>query len=298
MIDRIGENNALVAQRVMNYEDRLAQDKGWGLNEAGKIFEGRSEVQKTMRKIADSLTKLGIDYTVVGGMALFQHGFRRFTEDVDLLVTPEGLKELHQQLRGRGYLPPFEGSKNLRDTENGVKIEFLVVGGYPGDGKPKPVSFPTPSDVSEEVEGVRYVKLSTLVELKLASGMTNRDRAKDLIDIEELIKTLNLPKDFGESLNPYVRDKYIELWNVTRSVEKRYVLIWRNKFATMDAKTLGEMVSALRESANTLQQMLNDGVTLDPDGGTSDDYAHLVTTDPDVARKYGMHDESEFMDRD
>jgi hypothetical protein len=28
-----------------------------------------------------------ICYAVVGGMALFRHGLRRFTEDVDLLVT-------------------------------------------------------------------------------------------------------------------------------------------------------------------------------------------------------------------
>ena len=37
---------------------------------------------------------------------------------------------------------------------------------------------------------------------------------------------------------------------------------------------------------------------IDPDGGTADDYAQLVTTDPDVARKYDMHDESEFFDEE
>jgi hypothetical protein len=45
---------------------------------------------------------------------------------------------------------------------------------------------------------------------------------------------------------------------------------------------------------HTLRSMLADGVTLDPEGGTSDDYAYLVTTDPIVAKKYGMHDEAEF----
>jgi hypothetical protein len=35
-------------------------------------------------------------------------------------------------VEGRGYLPPFAGSKNLRDTESGVRIEFLVAGDYPG----------------------------------------------------------------------------------------------------------------------------------------------------------------------
>ena len=40
--------------------------------------------------------------------------------------------------------------------------------------------------------------------------------------------------------------------------------------------------------------MLADGVTLDPHGGTSDDYAYLATTDPIIAKKYAMHDEKEF----
>ena len=79
-------------------------------------------------------------------MALFRHGFRRFTEDVDILVTREGLKTIHEQLEGLGYVPPFTGSKNLRDTESGVRIEFLIAGEFPGDGKPKPVAFPDPAE--------------------------------------------------------------------------------------------------------------------------------------------------------
>ena len=63
---------------------------------------------------------------------MFQHGYRRFTEDVDLLVTREGLKEIHRELEGLGYRRPFQGSKNLRDTEHGVKIEFPVDGEIPG----------------------------------------------------------------------------------------------------------------------------------------------------------------------
>ena len=59
----------------------------------------------------------------------------------DILVNREGLATIHEQLEGRGYLPPFTGSKHLRDTELGVKVEFLVSGGYPGDGQPKPVAW-------------------------------------------------------------------------------------------------------------------------------------------------------------
>ena len=146
-------------------------------------------------------------------MALYRHGFRRFTEDVDLLVTRDGLKSIHDHLSGLGYVPPFAGSKQLRDVENGVRIEFLVTGDFPGDGKPKPVAFPDPAEVGVDRDGISYINLPTLVELKLASGMTGGlHRLKDLADVIELIKVLGLPADFGDQLNPYVRDKYAEIW--------------------------------------------------------------------------------------
>jgi hypothetical protein len=36
------------------------------------------------------------------------------------------------------------------------------------------------------------------------------------------------------------------------------------------------------------------GVVLDPDGAVADDYARLVTWDPQIAQKYGMQDASEL----
>jgi hypothetical protein len=227
-------------------------------------------------------------------MALLQHGYRRFTEDVDLLVTKDDLKEIHRKLVGLGYLPLFAGSKNLRDTEYGVKIEFLVTGEYPGDGKPKPVAFPSPASVGQEIDGIQYINLPSLVELKLASGMTSSERMKDLADVLELIKTLNLRLEFADALNPFVWEKYKQLWQDAHPPAKRYVTLWRNKWLTADAKSVKDMIDALGSAVDNLRSMLADGVTLDPAGGTSDDYAYLVTTDPIVAKKYGMHDEKEF----
>lgn len=277
------------------YEQRLDADVEWALMQGSRHFEEKSAVYDSLRRIAQRLDKLGIPYAIAGGMALFMHGYRRFTEDVDILVAKEDIKRIHEALEGRGYRPPFERSKNLRDTENKVRIEFLLSGGYPGDGKPKPVAFPEPSGVSVERDGIRFLQLPTLVELKLASGMTNPERSKDLVDVQEVIKLLGLSADFSDKLNPYVREKYQELWRNARGLAKRYVLIWRNKWLTTDAKTLPEMIASLKEAAEQLEAMLKDGVELDPKGGTADDYACLVTTDPDVARKYDMHDESELM---
>src|SRR4051812_17344046 len=127
---------------MIAYEERLNQDRRWARLEGSMHFERDSLVHKTLRRITKRLDELHVPYAVVGGMALFEHGYRRYTDDVDLLVTRAGLDEIHRQLEGLGYLPPFGGSKHLRDTETGVKIEFLVTGEYPGDGKPKPVAFP------------------------------------------------------------------------------------------------------------------------------------------------------------
>lgn len=182
------------------------------MSEGGRYFEGTSAVQKALRKIARRLGELNIPYAVVGGMALFCHGFRRFTEDVDILVTGSALQDIHRQLEGLGYVAPFAGSQNLRDAELGVNIEFLVAGQYPGDGKPKPVAFPDPSAVTITRDGINYLNLPTLVELKLASGMTNAGRLKDLADVQELIKLLGLGADFASQLSPYVQAKYRELW--------------------------------------------------------------------------------------
>jgi hypothetical protein len=263
------------------------------LSEGSKFFEERSRVQEALRKLTKRLNELGVPYAVAGGMALFRHGYRRFTEDVDILVTRQALATIHSELRGLGYLPPFPTSKHLRDTELGVKIEFLVTGDYPGDGKPKPVAFPDPSVAAVEYEGVWYLKLPTLIELKLASGMTNANRMKDLADVLELIKLLALPKDFELQLAPYVREKFIELWMANRRIPKRYIRVWRNKLLTSDVASIDELIADLQRAVTELQAMRNDGVILDPRSGTADEYAYLVTTDPEIASKYGMEEEDE-----
>lgn len=285
-----------VRATVVSYEDRLNNDPEWAMSEGSRYFDERSAVHDTLHRITKRLSELQIPYAVVGGMALFRHGYRRFTEDVGILVTREGLKAIHDNLSGRGYIPPFTQSKNLRDTENGTRIEFVITEQYPGDGKPKPVAFPDPDEVATELDGINFVNLQTLVELKLASGLSATDRAKDLIDVQELIKLLKLPREYADQLNPYVHSAFDQCWQVVHSVTKRYRAIWRNKWLTADAGSIDDMILKLREAADQLEAMKNDGVQLDADGGTSDDYANLITGEQETAQKYDMHDESEFID--
>ena len=196
---------------MLSYEQRLAGEPVWALREGSEHFGGASSVHKALEKITRRLEELRIPYVIAGGMALFFHGYRRFTEDVDIVVTADGLRRLHEHLEGLGYLPLFPGSRGLRDAENGVRIEFLVTGEFPGDGKPKPVAFPAPDDAVIETAGLRILGLAKLVELKLASG-TAPGRRKDLGDVQELIKLLRLSAAFAERLHPSVQEKYRELW--------------------------------------------------------------------------------------
>jgi hypothetical protein len=206
-------NTARNTHEVVTYEQRLRLDRNWAMDEGDRFFQRTDSVFKTLRKLADRLESIGVSYALAGAMALEAHGFRRLTVDVDLLVTRDGLKRIHAELDGLGYVPPFAGSKNLRDTELGVRIEFLIAGEFPGDGKPKPVAFPDPSSAGVEIEGIRVLSLPSLVELKLASGMTGgTHRLKDFADVIALIETLGLSTDFAALLNAYVRDKYLELW--------------------------------------------------------------------------------------
>ena len=204
-----------------SFEEKMRRGGVPALEEACRFFMKEDPVHKALMRITRRLDELKIPYAVCGGMALVAHGYDRTTVDVDLLVTPDGLKAVHAQLEGLGYVVPFDGSQSLRDTETGVRIEFLVSGGYPGDGKPKPVAFPNPATASVRLQDMAFLSLEKLIELKLASGMTNILRAKDIGDVIALIQQRDLPAAFADDLNPYVRDKYLELWNAVQEDRAR-----------------------------------------------------------------------------
>ncbi len=95
---------------------------------------------------------------------------------------------------------------------------------------------------------------------------------RDLADVIELIKALGLSADSADALNPFVQDKYRQLREDAHPPAKRYVAPWRNQRLRARAKSLEDMLAGLKSAADTLRSMLADGVTLDPQGGTSDDH--------------------------
>src|SRR5688572_22880444 len=115
-----GSTNGGVAVRT--YEQTLDADLEYALREGSMHFEEKNAVHTTLRQITRRLSDLGIPYAVVGGMAMFAHGFRRFTEDVDILVTRESMDVIRNELERLGYVQPAGTTTNLRDTATGVRI--------------------------------------------------------------------------------------------------------------------------------------------------------------------------------
>ena len=194
----------------------LPSDQLWhSLKEGSEFFQHEGNIYETLRRLIEELDEDGLDYALIGGLALVAHGYRRFTEDVDILMTPEALQVFRERLIGRGYLPAFWGAtQTFRDTCTGIKIKVVTTGGeaYPGGGKLKPITFPDPTATRLRCEGVWLITLDKLIELKLASGLSAPHRLKDLADVQELIARLKLPLDLARNLDASVRDEYRRLW--------------------------------------------------------------------------------------
>lgn len=197
-------------------EDRLFQ----GAKEATRFFTGQADVQRALEKIARLLETDGIPYAIIGAMALNAYGYRRVTVDVDILLAREGLEAFKAKHLGLGYLPELSNSKGLWDMENGVMIDVVLAGEYPGDGLSKPVAFPDPATTAVRGERAALLPLARFLELKLASGMSAPHRLKDLADVIEVVRILQLPEELSGELDPSVREKYRELWRAAQAADR------------------------------------------------------------------------------
>src|SRR5262245_27290264 len=95
------------------FESIMERGGTTAIRNAARFFMHDDPVFQTLREITRRLRELKIPHCVAGGMALVAHGYARTTVDVDILLSPEGLAELHRHLDGLGYVLPFPGSKNL-----------------------------------------------------------------------------------------------------------------------------------------------------------------------------------------
>jgi hypothetical protein len=182
-----------------------AASRGNFLRKIDMFFQKRDPVHQTMRRIAKQLEKAKIAYAVVGGMAVFAQGYRRTTDDLDLLLTREGFAAFRRLFVPKNYEAATGRRKRFIDPANRVTLDILVTGLFPGTGEPGPIAYPDPAAVSETIEKIRVVDLPTLIQLKLAAR-----RHQDFADVVNLIRVHNLDESFQTKLHPAVHRDYIE----------------------------------------------------------------------------------------
>lgn len=183
----------------------------------GSIFYEQIPIHETMRRLTATLGGMNIPFAIAGAMAANAHGLSRTTSDVNVLMRRDDLVRFKEKWLGRGWIEKFEGSKGFKDAQCNVNVDVLLTGDFPGDGLEKPVAFPSPEAVFEiGEEGIPFVSLSTLLELKPASGMTAVHRPRDLDDVIQLIRANDLAEDYCTELNPYVREMYVKLWHAAQ----------------------------------------------------------------------------------
>jgi hypothetical protein len=197
---------------MITYEQQLDRDRWWALQEGSRHFERNNLVHAALAKITRDLEAAGIPYAVAGALAMFFHGYRRFSEYLEILIAPEGFNQLLRLRDELGYLVERPGARSLRVVDSGVCIKFLIAGTDVGAGKPEAMVIPPPESVGVVVAGVRCVSLPALIELFLVSGMSHPSRRQNLADVQRMIDILELPQSFAENFHPSVRDMYQTLW--------------------------------------------------------------------------------------
>lgn len=156
------------------------------------------------------LNSSGIAYAVCGGVAVCLHGYQRNTIDLDLVIRAEDRDSVRQLLTMEGFLWDAEHAEFR--TSDGIAVQFLIAGQKAGKGSEVVIAEPIGDLNVEQMEGLSVVRLSRLIEMKIACGMSNLRRThKDFADVVELISVRNLDGSFARFLHPSLRPAYREL---------------------------------------------------------------------------------------
>ncbi|MDX1964529.1 MAG: nucleotidyl transferase AbiEii/AbiGii toxin family protein [Pirellulales bacterium] len=138
----------------------------------------------TLTAFREQAEVLGANPVIVGGVAVIHHGYRRTTEDRDVLLLHREAEALANHLMDA---PNWERVEIRQYAflyhPTGIHVDFLVSGHLMQLGRPYFFPGTHQIDVSGEVAGIPVIGLQDLIWLKLVAG-----RMQDLADIMELCK--------------------------------------------------------------------------------------------------------------
>ena len=151
-----------------------------------------------------------IPHSICGGVAVCLHGYQRNTTDVDVIIYSKDSLKVKELL----LADSFQWNAELREfrSSSGVPVRFLLAGENAGKGSEVKIPEPFGDLNIEEREGLSVVRLSRLIEMKLACGMGSLRRThKDFADVVELIAIRKIDGSFARFLHPSVRPAFREL---------------------------------------------------------------------------------------
>jgi hypothetical protein len=150
------------------------------------------------------LKLFNIPHYVCGGFAVQEHGYPRFTIDVDIIVPDVNFAR--EKLSVNGFKANPGSKMTVTDRETKVEIDLLPGGDKMGPG---PVSFPMPKNVADKPQ---ILALHDLIALKLSSYIGSPiDRAQDYADAIKLIQVNHTSREL--EVDARVRDLYHTLWD-------------------------------------------------------------------------------------
>jgi len=139
-------------------------------------------VDQGLAALRAALADAGVEYALVGGVAVLHHGYVRTTRDLDLLIARDALERALPALTGHGFERVAE--RRLRHAPSAVDVDLL----FAGEPRPRPGAppYPDPSRLERSPRESDVVALPGLVELKLVAG-----RHQDTADVVALLKPLD-----------------------------------------------------------------------------------------------------------
>ncbi len=158
---------------------------------------GSTNIEKILLKALTVFKLFNIPHYVCGGFAVQEHGYPRFTVDVDIIVPDVEFAIEKLSLNGFRASP---GSK-MTVTDRDTKVEVdLYTGG-------------NPTRVSEQPQ---ILSLEKLISAKLSAYMGRGiERSQDYADVVKLVQVNHLSRDFGVA--PEVRDEFQRIWDGLRA---------------------------------------------------------------------------------
>lgn len=177
------------------------------------IMLGKESLWHVATRCHELFDSAQIPYSIAGGVAVCLHGYQRNTTDIDLIIHANDSQRVRETLVHAGFEWSPENVE-FRSPE-GVTLQFLIAGHLAGKHGEVRIPEPTGELNIEQKEGLNVVRLSRLIEMKIACGTGSLRRThKDFADVVELIAIRQLDHSFARYLHPSLRKTFKELVRV------------------------------------------------------------------------------------